>query len=362
MSFVRLLRFGGIVFGMAAIVCCAAGGVTKATNRPPPEQQQKLTDLLARLSRHQPTTPQWLELAEKIADLGEAGRERLRPVLNGKLRALDRTYRTAFHASAQRLRVARFAKTLEEEGKTRAELSREAHEARQAVLTLTKKSDLSTSDLRRTGSPAMKRLTELFTVNRQAVLDADEALRARRAHLLKLWALEARCKPAGTTKPDRRPQGDERLAHFEHAEASLVIPMTAAARRTIEANAVQALRIRPEEADGIRDLNRMRALLGLRVLAIDVRLCKAARDHCTDMRTKRFFSHTSPVPGKRSLVDRARRAGTTAHAENIIYGARTGPQANRMWFHSPGHMKNMFRNFRRVGLGHDGPWTQMFGY
>jgi len=90
---------------------------------------------------------------------------------------------------------------------------------------------------------------------------------------------------------------------------------------------------------------------------------KAARGHCKDMVEKGFFSHTSPVPGKATPRDRARRAGTTANGENIAYGTTEPQRANQMWFHSPGHFKNMFGpRFRRVGLGyHERRWTQMFG-
>ena len=121
-------------------------------------------------------------------------------------------------------------------------------------------------------------------------------------------------------------------------------------------------RIDPEEAAGIRDLNRIRLLLGLNVVAIDVKLCRAARDHSHDMRTKKFFSHTSPVPGKATPAARARRMGTSANAENIAAGTKTGPGANRMWWHSPGHFKNLLAGHRRIGLGRDEKtWTQMFG-
>ncbi|MFI5378131.1 MAG: CAP domain-containing protein [Tepidisphaerales bacterium] len=55
-------------------------------------------------------------------------------------------------------------------------------------------------------------------------------------------------------------------------------------------------------------------------------------------------------------------AGTSASAENIASGTGTGEGAIRMWWHSPGHHKNMLARQHRTGLGRSGNhWTQMFG-
>jgi uncharacterized protein YkwD len=117
------------------------------------------------------------------------------------------------------------------------------------------------------------------------------------------------------------------------------------------------------EAAGIEECNQWRIFVGLNALVIDPKLCAAARDHSKDMAGHGFFSHTSPIPGKTSFTDRARLAGTSASAENIYAGGTDPHGANRGWFFSPGHHKNMFANgHQRIGLGHhDGRWTQMFG-
>ena len=95
---------------------------------------------------------------------------------------------------------------------------------------------------------------------------------------------------------------------------------------------------------------------------IDPALCAAARDHAHDMETSNFFSHESPLPGKRTIGDRAQRLGTKADGENIAHGPSVGADAVRMWWYSPGHHKNMLGNYRRVGLGRSGTlWTMMFG-
>ena len=118
-----------------------------------------------------------------------------------------------------------------------------------------------------------------------------------------------------------------------------------------------------EERMGIEELNTMRLLVELPALRIDPKLCDAARDHSQDMNTLGFFSHTSPVAGKSTPSARAARAGTSGGGENIYMGSKNPKSANKGWFYSPGHHKNMFKaGYRRVGLGNYGVhWTQMFG-
>ena len=79
------------------------------------------------------------------------------------------------------------------------------------------------------------------------------------------------------------------------------------------------------------------------------------------MAEHKFFAHTSPIKGKESPWDRAMNFNTTARSENIaINGSVEG--ANKAWFHSPGHHKNMFRgNLTYIGLGISGRhYTQLF--
>lgn len=117
------------------------------------------------------------------------------------------------------------------------------------------------------------------------------------------------------------------------------------------------------EVKGIEECNEWRMLVGLNALLIDPKLCEAARDHSKDMQEQNFFAHESPVPGKKTPWDRAKRCGTTASGENIYMGSADPHGANTGWFFSPGHHKNMFSaGQRRIGLGCTGThWTQMFG-
>ena len=68
------------------------------------------------------------------------------------------------------------------------------------------------------------------------------------------------------------------------------------------------------------------------------------------------------MPGKKTLGDRAKRFGTTTHAENIAGGSSAGVGDIQQWWHSPGHHANMLGNHSRVGLGQYGrTWTLMLG-
>lgn len=135
--------------------------------------------------------------------------------------------------------------------------------------------------------------------------------------------------------------------------------------RIIEDNDKIAAKADVPEAErrGIRELNEMRLLLEQNALVLDPKLCDASRGHSQDMAEKGFFDHTSPVPGKTSPSDRAQAAGTTGGGENIYMGSTKPEDANKGWFYSPGHHKNMFSpGYRRIGLGQFGRhWTQMFG-
>ena len=114
---------------------------------------------------------------------------------------------------------------------------------------------------------------------------------------------------------------------------------------------------------GIEELNTMRLLVDLNALRLDPKLCEAGRGHSQDMKEHNFFAHSSPIPGKSSPSDRASKAGTSGGGENIYMGSKSPKAANKGWFYSPGHHKNMFNaGYQRVGLGNFGShWTQMFG-
>lgn len=112
-------------------------------------------------------------------------------------------------------------------------------------------------------------------------------------------------------------------------------------------------------------LNAERAVMGLPPLRLEERLSAAASDHSKDMRSLGFFSHTSPVKGKASPNDRARKAGFQGRwtGENIYMGSASPASAFGAWFGSDGHRFIMFANGpNRLGIGPVGShWTMMTG-
>jgi uncharacterized protein YkwD len=135
--------------------------------------------------------------------------------------------------------------------------------------------------------------------------------------------------------------------------------------------------------------NRQRELNGLPTLRYHHSLETAAFDHAKDMKTYKFFSHTSVVPGKENLADRISQAGFTGSmlGENIAitfgiaYKAGTPvytPDQNAgyfsyeyqgdpipphtylsfakeivtQWMNSPGHRENILNpNYNYLGTG-----------
>lgn len=135
--------------------------------------------------------------------------------------------------------------------------------------------------------------------------------------------------------------------------------------------------------------NRERAAYGLSELTHDSALEEAAEEHSQAMRDRGFFSHTSPVPGRRTVSERVRAAGFNGRGfgENIAtsFGIQyeTGrqvfvPSQNGgyfsyefqgepiaphsylsaaevvvgQWMDSPGHRENILRpEYRYLGVG-----------
>lgn len=120
-----------------------------------------------------------------------------------------------------------------------------------------------------------------------------------------------------------------------------------------------------KQIDFTRQLNEARSLFGLRPLRLDEQLSLAATDHSKDMASLGFFAHQSPVPGKKSSADRARRAGFKhrCSGENIFVGSSSPAAAYQAWFASDGHRFIMFaQNPNLIGVGpHGKHWTMMTG-
>lgn len=229
--------------------------------------------------------------------------------------------------------------------------------------------------------PRLAELRALLTLEVNAVVaDAPalaiqiERVRVLVARLVALWQCRVRADtalqdaPGGLDLLRRHPAFPDPSQHMANLDADLArlaeraTPMSDRDARTLQANDALQEGVDAEEREGILALNRIRVLLGLPALLIDVKLCAAARDHSSDMVKLHFFSHDSPVAGKETPWARAQKAGTSASAENIAAGQATGADAILCWWYSPGHHKNMLGDATRVGLGrHATHWTQLFG-
>ena len=239
---------------------------------------------------------------------------------------------------------------------------------REKVLDLQKQPDFTHEAIVAKADPAMKRLERLLVFHPADVLKCSKSLQADRDKLMPLGNLWEWCAMAlynatdKASQPKTMPSFAKYLEDEEELAVTAVTPMDPATRASLDANVLLATLIDVEEARCIQALNHTRNMLGLSALVIDLRLCAAARDHSKDMKEKGFFSHESPVEGKKTPWDRAKRFGTSASAENIYAGSTEGKEANSAWFHSPGHHVNMLGGHKRVGVGRrEGHFTEMFG-
>lgn len=132
-------------------------------------------------------------------------------------------------------------------------------------------------------------------------------------------------------------------------------------RTRAAANVEAKEKLDPEEWRLVEITNEYRLLHGFNVMQIDVALCEAARMHSKDMAENNFFSHASPLAGKKTPQDRAALHGATCRSENIYQGSEKGEEAFWGWFQSEGHHKNMLGVNGKIGIGRHGRfWTENF--
>ncbi len=104
------------------------------------------------------------------------------------------------------------------------------------------------------------------------------------------------------------------------------------------------------EASVIQAVNQVRVQHGLRPLAVDLRLERAARAHSRRMIRSGSFAHGNVQRRLAAVGVRGRIYG-----ENLAWGVGSSAHAAavvRMWLASPPHRANLLRpGFRRIGLG-----------
>jgi len=349
----------------AALV--VAGALTCALGQPgastPPrvtaDQQREITRLLSRFRAARREPAEQAAVVEEAIRAGEPAVRQLHAEIAKQIYPGLERYRSRFYQQASRLARSRSRRI---DGEEVARL-------RLAVFSLQQGGRLTREAIVAQADPALRRLEEIFLVDRADVLAASEPLRAEREKLFELGSLWERCAayldrptPDDGNKPEEPHDFETYLRGEERLAAGLAAPMAPQARAVLVVNRRLAARLELEEARAVLASNLTRNLLGLRPLAIDPGLCAAARDHSQDMRRLGFFSHESPVEGKTTFWDRAVRFGTKANAENIYQGAHDGRAAVDAWFHSPDHHVNMLGDYTRVGVGRSGGYfTQMLG-
>ncbi len=119
----------------------------------------------------------------------------------------------------------------------------------------------------------------------------------------------------------------------------------------------QAQESTPMELRVVQLVNDYRYKKGLPAVTPDPELAKIARSHSDDMVRLKFFSHISPIEGKRLPDDRARRAGYSRPvSENLcvvpLSAKDPGAVAFEYWRKSDAHASNMIGSRHKwIGVG-----------
>ncbi len=340
---------------MAATLLVPAGLTAQGpATRPTAQRPESLWVLAADYRRFRRDPAKREAAAKQLLARGAEGAVQLQEELQKELQLGYARYQRDFYAQAQSLGLQKY----------RAANKQHIAAWQAHVQALGNDEDLSKDAIKTRGEPALTNLRKALTFSSADVLASSPALAAQREAVIGLLALQDKCfavRDAGKVVPPR-PDRTKTIVQDETILAMMGAPLGTNNRRIVEDTWRRRGDLLPEEAHGLIDLNVMRSLVGLEALVLDLQLCKAGRGHSTDMVERKFFSHTSPVPGKKAPVDRARLAGATLSAlgECIAYGQRTAAQANAGWFLSPSHHKLILGNFTRAGLGrHKNYWTLM---
>lgn len=219
-------------------------------------------------------------------------------------------------------------------------------------------------ELPKFSKPAIDSLRKLLIPNAQEIISLTRAeTQNMRSMVLTLASFRDSIVTAAVI-----PDSEEAKSYLLQQEKNIVTSLSGLPKDGLRIMAknneiAKKAKIPADEREAAREVNEWRLLLGLNALVIDPKLSNACRGHSEDMNKHRFFAHESPVPGKKTPGDRAAKAGTRWTGENIYMGSKSPNAANKGWFFSPGHHKNMFRSTHKtIGMGrYERHWTQMFG-
>ncbi len=311
-------------------------------------EKRRVQGLIAKIRKPGISGDEWTAAAEALVDAGVYGAEQLARSLFGLHRGVRMRYVTMFSAAASR--QLRKSVDMQTVGGTVRKLRKQAGDVYGA-------GELTKNTITEKLDPIAAELASLLTIDRAAVLEADEKLPPRRERLTAIVAFWNRAHaklPADTIPPNQRlssvDEAARELVAMEEISAATAIPMPPVAKQVFQYNFQRRDKIDPEEYAGIFTLNVRRTLFGLLPLRLDLRINARARGWSARMKTSGEFKHM--------------RLGDGVSGENIAMGSTRGADVIlKQWWYSPGHHKNMMnRGFRRIGLGRAGKyWTQQFG-
>ncbi|WP_254513216.1 CAP domain-containing protein [Anatilimnocola floriformis] len=356
------------LIGLLLFVSGTATWLAAAENEPPAlsSLERKRIDGVVAGYRAAKAQPAKLRQITTAAEISPAALNAIDEIVSKELNAGLERYRKQVAQAA----TAAYAKRLDQKALPEIEeLRKKVLDQARGEKELTKEMIVDNSD------PALLRLREILLIDRTLVVEKNPTLIKLRDTLAPLgerWqrvremqtmlANAAPKKEGGSSEAAIAPTFAAYLAADEEQIVGLAMPMSDETRVNFATNASFESKMEPEEYRCIMALNLTRVLLGLNSLAIDPKLVLTARDHSNDMIKLDFFAHESPVKDKKTPWDRAKLFGTEASGENIAMGTTDGIKANIMWWHSPGHHKNMLGDHKRVGVGRlDRHWTEMFG-
>lgn len=118
-----------------------------------------------------------------------------------------------------------------------------------------------------------------------------------------------------------------------------------------EIDPARGFQLSAEEQETLERANTERNRAKVSVLAANVKLFKAARDHSANMAKQEKLSHTLDDRGPAERLDAVRYAHL-GWAENCAAGQRSPDATISTWMESPQHRANLLdKRFNEVGIG-----------
>ena len=113
---------------------------------------------------------------------------------------------------------------------------------------------------------------------------------------------------------------------------------------------------------GMQGINAYRRALGISPVAHNEKLVRAAFKHSEEMTKRGYFSHRSPVEGRRTKEERAALEGYTDYLVECITGAGGGMKAVEFWKYDGGHHRDMVHpKWKEGGFSTRGPSVYLGG-